>query len=340
MALRLCVALAPSQTLRVLTVPLKGLGAIAVTITTYLSLVSNASPGLSALAITSAQSLVQSVYWLCRWWSALEVDLNAVERITELLSTPQEPPQIVEGKRPPASWPSSVGGLSVENLVVSYAKDLPPVVKDVSFDVPPRSKVGLVGRTGSGKSTLATSLLRFTEPTSGRIVIDGIDVTTIGLHDLRSAVTLIPQEAVLFSGTVRSNLDPFGQHTDAACFEVLDRVGLINTSAAGTAQTSRVPSRAPSPSRMPTTAPAPVEAEPADGRLVVPATGKGMAGDPTSELAESATTQTSEGTTVAGPASVGVGRLSVTLDTPVSAGGNNFSVCPACTLIRLRHTDV
>ncbi|GAA6008715.1 uncharacterized protein JCM10292_005037 [Rhodotorula paludigena] len=301
------------------------LGAIAVTITTYLSLVSNASPGLSALAITSAQSLVQSVYWLCRWWSALEVDLNAVERITELLSTPQEPPQIVEGKRPPASWPSSVGGLSVENLVVSYANDLPPVVKDVSFDVPPRSKVGLVGRTGSGKSTLATSLLRFTEPTSGRIIIDGIDVTTIGLHDLRSAVTLIPQEAVLFSGTVRSNLDPFGQHTDAACLEVLDRVGLINTSAAGTAQTSRVPSRAPSPSRMPTTAPAPVEAEPADGRLVVPATAKGTAGDPTSELADSATTQTSEGTTVAGSASVGVGRLSVTLDTPVSAGGNNFS---------------
>lgn len=146
------------------------LGAVAVTTTIYLALLTGLSPGVAALAITSAQGLVQSIYWLCRWWSALEVDLNAVERITELLKTPQEPPHVIPGTRPPASWPSSVGGISVEQLVLSYAPDLPPVVKDVSFDIPPRSKVGLVGRTGSGKSTLATSLLRFTEPTSGRIM--------------------------------------------------------------------------------------------------------------------------------------------------------------------------
>lgn len=146
------------------------LGAVAVTTTIYLALFTGLSPGVAALAITSAQGLVQSIYWLCRWWSALEVDLNAVERITELLKTPQEPPQVIAGTRPPATWPSSVGGISVEKLVLSYAPDLPPVVKDVSFDIPPRSKVGLCGRTGSGKSTLATSLLRFTDPSSGRIM--------------------------------------------------------------------------------------------------------------------------------------------------------------------------
>ncbi|GAA5840283.1 hypothetical protein JCM9279_002335 [Rhodotorula babjevae] len=307
------------------------LGAVAVTTTIYLALFTGLSPGVAALAITSAQGLVQSIYWLCRWWSALEVDLNAVERITELLKTPQEPPQVIPGTRPPATWPSSVGGISVEQLVLSYAPDLPPVVKDVSFDIPPRSKVGLCGRTGSGKSTLATSLLRFTDPSSGRIIIDGIDITTIGLHDLRSAVTLIPQEAVLFSGTVRSNLDPFGQHTDAACLEVLDRVGLINTSTAPTAPTSAIPSRAPSPSRMPTDEPAPTASEPGDGRILSTTTGKGLAGDPTSALADSATTQTSEGSTAVAVSNglaaqqVGSGRMSVSLGSQVSPGGNNFS---------------
>ncbi|GAA5897295.1 hypothetical protein JCM8208_003781 [Rhodotorula glutinis] len=307
------------------------LGAVAVTTTIYLALFTGLSPGVAALAITSAQGLVQSIYWLCRWWSALEVDLNAVERITELLKTPQEPPQVISGTRPPATWPSSVGGISVENLVLAYAPDLPPVVKDVSFDIPPRSKVGLCGRTGSGKSTLATSLLRFTDPSSGRIIIDGIDITTIGLHDLRSAVTLIPQEAVLFSGTVRSNLDPFGQHTDAACLEVLDRVGLINTSAAPTAPTSTIPSRAPSPTRMPTGDPATTASEPGDGRVLTAATGKGVAGDPTTALDDSATTQTSEGSTAVAVSTglaaqqVGSGRMSVSLDSQVSPGGNNFS---------------
>lgn len=145
------------------------LGAIAVAITTVLALLAGASPGLAALAITSAQSLVQSVYWLARFISALEVDLNAVERVTELLSVPQEPPQHLEQK-PPAIWPSDKGGLSFEDVVVSYAPSLPPVLKGISFDVAPREKVGIVGRTGSGKSTVAMSILRFTDPLSGRIV--------------------------------------------------------------------------------------------------------------------------------------------------------------------------
>ncbi|BGP16287.1 hypothetical protein JCM10213_008267 [Rhodosporidiobolus nylandii] len=299
------------------------LGAAAVAVTTLLALGAGASPGYAALAITSAQSLVQSVYWASRFVSQLEVDLNAVERVVDLLATPSEPPQIMD-KRPPAVWPSSVGGISLENLVISYAPSLPPVINDVTLDIPPTSKVGLVGRTGSGKSTLAMSLLRFVDPTAGRIIIDGIDITQIGLHDLRRAVTLIPQEAVLFSGTVRSNLDPFSNFTDAECLEVLERVGLINTSTAPaslatTPAASAVPSRSVSPAP-PAPSPAPAEAEAGDGRLVVPVqSARQSVQEPSpaaSEIESSTTTKVANGSS---------GRLSVTLETPVSAGGNNFS---------------
>ncbi|GAA5956181.1 hypothetical protein JCM21900_006830 [Sporobolomyces salmonicolor] len=286
----LACSYANAMTNRFLLLRFDTLGAIAVGITTVLSLVAGASPGLAALAITSAQSLVQSVYWLCR--------MATVERVTDLLSTPQEPPQIIEGKRPPANWPSSVGGISIENLTITYAPALPPVIKNLSAEFAPRSKIGLVGRTGSGKSTLATALLRFVDPSEGRIVIDGIDISTIGLHDLRSAITLIPQEAVLFSGTVRSNLDPFDQHTDAECLEVLERVGL-----------SSIASLAPTPSAGPSRAESPVPPENENEHLSV--------SQQTVDGSDSAATKVNAATTT--------GRLSVTLTTPVSAGGHNFS---------------
>ncbi|GAA6013875.1 hypothetical protein JCM10207_008220 [Rhodosporidiobolus poonsookiae] len=318
------VSYASAMANRALLLSFDCLGALAVACTTVLALYSGASAGYAALAITSAQSLVQSIYWASRFASQLEVDLNAIERIVEILKIPQEPAQILPSQRPPATWPSSVGGLSLEDLVVSYAPDLPPVINRVSIDIPPRAKCGLVGRTGSGKSTLATSLLRFVEPTSGKIIIDGIDVTKIGLHDLRKAVTLIPQEAVLFSGTVRSNLDPFNTFTDAECLEVLDRVGLINTTATAPASLAATPSasRAPSPAPAVILSAQPAEAEAGDGRLAAPVPGPGHRGDVASGAESSA--GASESTKVA-TAGSGAGRLSVSLDTPVSAGGNNFS---------------
>lgn len=126
-----------------------------------------------------------------------------MERVTELLETPQEPPHIIESKRPSAIWPSSTGGIVFDSLTLAYAPHLPSVIKSVSFSVLPREKVGIVGRTGSGKSTLGMSFFRLVEASAGSITIDGIDIATIGLADLRSQLTLIPQEAVLFSGTVR-----------------------------------------------------------------------------------------------------------------------------------------
>ncbi|KAM0755443.1 P-loop containing nucleoside triphosphate hydrolase protein [Meredithblackwellia eburnea MCA 4105] len=212
-------------------------GATAVFATTMLVLATGVNPGLAALAIASSQSLVLNSYWLARFITYLEVDLNAIERIDDLLHTEQEPPSIIESSRPAANWPSDVGGLVLEDLVIRYAPDLPDVIKGLSVEFRPKEKVGVVGRTGSGKSTLAMSLLRFVDPSGGKIILDGIDITSIGVADLRSRVTIIPQEAVLFSGTIRSNLDPFTEHTEEELWDVLDSVRLSNSNSASSQAT-------------------------------------------------------------------------------------------------------
>ncbi|KAJ7917702.1 hypothetical protein B0H13DRAFT_1994625 [Mycena leptocephala] len=247
--------------------------------------------GLAGLAMTSALNFTNAVYWACRNWTGLEVDLNSVERVVEYLKLPQEPPAVIESNRPPAYWPSSARNnslLSVENLVVKYSPELPAVLQDISFTLKAGERVGLIGRTGSGKSTLAMSFLRFVDPVSGRIVIDGLDISTIGLNDLRSRLTFIPQDATLFSGTLRDNLDPFGDHDDAACMDALYRVHLISDSPTG----SRGPSR-----------------------------GQSTAASPSSSRPPSingSTTDVSLFTDVDA-------KTSVSLDTQVSAGGTNFS---------------
>ncbi|KAJ6610650.1 hypothetical protein B0H10DRAFT_2224811 [Mycena sp. CBHHK59/15] len=210
------------------------LGGLAVFITALFSITFlDNDAGLAGLAMTSALTFTNAVYWACRNWTGLEVDLNSVERVVEYLNLPQEPPAVIESNRPPAYWPSSAANkslLSVENLVVKYSPELPAVLQDVSFTLKAGERVGLIGRTGSGKSTLAMSILRFMDPVSGRIVIDGMDISKIGINDLRSRLTFIPQDATLFSGTLRDNLDPFGDHNDAACMDVLYRVHMISDS--------------------------------------------------------------------------------------------------------------
>ncbi|KAJ7619721.1 P-loop containing nucleoside triphosphate hydrolase protein [Roridomyces roridus] len=189
--------------------------------------------GLAGLAVTSALAFNDSVYWASRSFSTGELEFNSVERVVEYMNVPQEAPAIIESRRPPAYWPSSSGNSSllvVDRLSIKYAPDLPSVLQDVSFELKPGERIGLVGRTGSGKSTLAMSLLRFVDPSSGRILIDGIDISEIGVHDLRSRVTFIPQDATLFSGSLRDNLDPFGDYEDSACLDVLLRVNLISQS--------------------------------------------------------------------------------------------------------------
>lgn len=140
------------------------------------------------------------------------VDLNSVERVVEYLDLPQEPPAVIESNRPPAYWPSAstTDLVTVEDLTIRYAPELPDVLHEVSFSLRPKERVGLLGRTGSGKSTLAMALLRFVDPTSGKIIIDGIDISTIGLQDLRSRVV---RPAVLSEGLRDTDVDPLDDYS-------------------------------------------------------------------------------------------------------------------------------
>ncbi|KAI0789892.1 P-loop containing nucleoside triphosphate hydrolase protein [Abortiporus biennis] len=211
------------------------LGSVIVFMSTLFALWAGVKDGFAALVIVQAGVFAEASRQLVRVLAQLELDANSVERIVEYLDVAQEAPAVIPSRRPPAYWPSSSGSLSVEDLLVKYAPDLPPVLHSISFTVNPSEKIGVVGRTGSGKSTLALSLLRIVEASGGRIVIDGIDIATIGLDDLRTRITIISQDVSLFTGTIRSNLDPFGEHTDQECWDVLERCHLtsvLNSAAA------------------------------------------------------------------------------------------------------------
>ncbi|KAG0369465.1 hypothetical protein BGZ54_009889 [Gamsiella multidivaricata] len=181
----------------------------------------------AGLSLSYSLTFTDHVLWLVRLYSNNEMNMNSVERVREYMDLPQEPPAVIEDSRPPPGWPNN-GEITVENLVMQYSPDDPPVIRDVSFHVKPREKVGIVGRTGAGKSTLAVAFFRFMEMTSGKITVDGIDISTLGVHDLRSSLTIIPQDPVLFIGTIRTNLDPFNEHDDAALWATLKRVHLIS----------------------------------------------------------------------------------------------------------------
>jgi len=267
------------------------MGALTILTVTLLCIYTGIGAGLSGIVISQAQLYVLSLYWGLRFYTELEQSLTSVERVYEYLDLPAEPPLIIEDNRPPAYWPSAKGGIVFENVGIKYSPELDFVLRGINVEIKPSEKVGLVGRTGSGKSTLGLSLFRFVDPEEGRIIIDGIDITTIGLEDLRSRLTIIPQDPVLFSGTIRENLDPFGEHTDAECLEVMQRVQLRTShSSQSTAVASAATSRAPS-----VVIPADAEAPTESGQIT-----------PTS-------------TTERGSKAV------ITLDSKVSEGGNNFS---------------
>ncbi|KAG0245229.1 hypothetical protein BGW41_002698 [Actinomortierella wolfii] len=188
--------------------------------------------GIAGLSLSYSLMFTDHILWLVRLYSELTVNMNSVERIREYTDLPQEPAATIEGHRPPPGWPQN-GEITVENLVMQYSPDDPPVIRGVSFHVNPREKIGIVGRTGAGKSTLAVAFFRFMELAGGKITIDGLDISTLGLHDLRSALTIIPQDPVLFMGTIRSNLDPFGEHTDSELWAALKRAHLVSEDGSG-----------------------------------------------------------------------------------------------------------
>ncbi|KAL3741423.1 hypothetical protein ACJRO7_016978 [Eucalyptus globulus] len=157
--------------------------------------------------------------------SRAENSLNAIERVGVYIELPSEAPAIIENNRPPPSWPS-LGSIEFDDVVLRYRPELPPILHGLSFTVAPREKLGIVGRTGAGKSSMMNALFRIVELEKGRILIDGCDTSKIGLEDLRKVLGIIPQSPVLFSGTVRFNLDPFNEHKDADLWEALERAHL------------------------------------------------------------------------------------------------------------------
>ncbi|KAE8151122.1 ATP-dependent bile acid permease [Aspergillus avenaceus] len=190
--------------------------------------------GAAGLALTYAVTFTENVLWLVRLYSEVQQSMNSVERVKEYLEVEQESAAIIPDSRPPAQWPSG-GAVEFINYTTRYRPDLDPVLRNVSFTVQPGEKVGIVGRTGAGKSSLALALFRGLEAEKGRIVIDQIDIGAIGLRDLRESITIVPQDPTLFTGTIRSNLDPFSLFTDEQIFTALRRVHLIGPGTSGTA---------------------------------------------------------------------------------------------------------
>ncbi|KAI3405616.2 YBT1 [Candida oxycetoniae] len=183
--------------------------------------------GLAGLSLSYAIAFSESALWIVRLYANVEMNMNSVERLQEYLEVEQEPPYEIKETEPPKNWPDQ-GHISVKDVSLRYSPELPRVIKNVSFDIQPHNKVGIVGRTGAGKSTIITAFFRFLDPENGTIKIDGVDITTIGLRNLRQAITIIPQDPTLFVGTIRSNLDPFDEYTDGQIFEALKRVNLIS----------------------------------------------------------------------------------------------------------------
>ncbi|XP_075419651.1 ATP-binding cassette sub-family C member 4 [Tenrec ecaudatus] len=179
--------------------------------------------GQVGLALSYALTLMGMFQWCVRQSAEVENMMISVERVMEYTNLEKEAPWEYQ-KRPPPAWPHE-GVIVFDNVNFSYSLDGPLVLKHLTALIKSREKVGIVGRTGAGKSSLISALFRLSEP-EGKIWIDKILTTEIGLHDLRKKMSIIPQEPVLFTGTMRKNLDPFNEYTDEELWNALKEVQL------------------------------------------------------------------------------------------------------------------
>lgn len=185
------------------------------------------SPSISGLVLSYILSIVQMLQFSIRQLAEVENGMNAVERLqyygTEL---EEEAPLHTVAVR--ESWPEK-GEIVFDHVEMRYRERLPLVLQGLSMHIRGGERIGIVGRTGAGKSSIMSTLFRLVEISNGSITIDGINISTIGLHDLRSRLAIIPQDPTLFRGTVRSNLDPFNEHTDLELWSVLRQAHLVPT---------------------------------------------------------------------------------------------------------------
>ncbi|PKA59029.1 ABC transporter C family member 8 [Apostasia shenzhenica] len=186
------------------------------------------SPGFSGLCLSYALTLSAAQVFLTRFYSYMENHIISVERIKQFMHIPPEPPAVINGSRPPPSWPHE-GRIDLQNLKIRYRPAAPFVLKGITCSMAAGNRIGVVGRTGSGKTTLISALFRVIDPAEGRILIDNLDITSIGLKDLRMKLSIIPQEPTLFRGSIRSNMDPLGLYTDHEIWEALERCQLKAT---------------------------------------------------------------------------------------------------------------
>ncbi|RMZ73353.1 bile acid transporter [Pyrenophora seminiperda CCB06] len=191
-------------------------------IMTLIAVYTGLSPGLTAFVLITAGKFVIHTEYMCRVYGNLEMDFTSVERVIELLDVENESPGVVD---PPAHWPTYSGDIEFDDVTIRYADNLEPALQNVTLKIPAGSNTAVIGRTGSGKSTLALSLLATMVAEKGRILIDGIDIATVNKQALRSRVTFLAQEPVLFQGTMRKNLDPLSAYSDASCLSVLEKIG-------------------------------------------------------------------------------------------------------------------
>ncbi|CAK8679779.1 unnamed protein product [Clavelina lepadiformis] len=183
------------------------------------------SGGLAGLSLSYALQITIMLNWMVRQTSETEIHIVAVERLKEYADEEKEAAWEIHETVPPSEWPMK-GELRFEKYSTRYREGLNLVLRNISCDIRPGEKVGIVGRTGAGKSSLTLALFRLIEPAGGRILIDDIDISTIGLHNLRRKLTIIPQDPVLFSGSLRMNLDPFDLYSDDEIWDSLHHAHL------------------------------------------------------------------------------------------------------------------
>ncbi|KAB5518421.1 hypothetical protein PHYPO_G00165670 [Pangasianodon hypophthalmus] len=207
---------------RWLAIRLEFLGNLVVFFSALFAVISRDSldSGLVGLSISYALNVTQTLNWLVRMTSELETNIVAVERISEYTDIKNEAPWLTD-ICPPNDWPTE-GKIRFENYKARYRPELELVLHGVTCNIENTEKIGIVGRTGAGKSSLTNCLFRIMEAAEGHIIIDGVDISTLGLHTLRNRLTIIPQDPVLFSGTLRMNLDPFEVFSDEEIWKVLE----------------------------------------------------------------------------------------------------------------------
>lgn len=212
---------------RWLAVRLEFIGGVVILAAAGLSVIAVANgkppkPGLVGLAMSYALQITTALNWIVRQTVEVETNIVAVERVLEYARLPSEAPEIIPNRRPPVAWPAK-GELDFVNYSTRYREGLDLVLKNINMDIKSHEKIGVVGRTGAGKSSLTLALFRLIEPATGHIGIDNLDTSTIGLLDLRRRLAIIPQDAALFEGTVRDNLDPAHVHDDTELWSVLGK---------------------------------------------------------------------------------------------------------------------